>query len=217
MSAQKKMNNKVQTHNLAPITQSDLGLEVVNRDIASAGVSIYIRQLLQNWRQGTVGVKDRSEVNKTNKKPWKQKGTGRARAGSARSPLWRGGGVTFGPQPRVRTLKVSKKLRKGILNTIFCNFLDNQQISTLPWDFNGDAPKTSHAYNLLKQAHLVDKKIVLFVSMNDVLAYSSFINIPNVQVLLFDEVNAFDLMNGKHWVVLQKDLPVFKEMVSKWL
>ena len=62
-----------------------------------------------------------------------------------------------------------------------------------------------------------DKKIMLFVSIDDVLAYSSFINIPNVQVVTFDEVNAFDLMNSNHWVVLEKDIPLFKEMVSKWL
>ena len=68
-------------------------------------MSIYIRSLLQNWRQGTVACKGRSDVGYSNKKPWKQKGTGRARAGSARSPLWRGGGVIFGPQPRTRVLK----------------------------------------------------------------------------------------------------------------
>ena len=61
-------------------------------------MAIYVRALLQNWRQGTVACKGRSDVSYSNKKPWKQKGTGRARAGSARSPLWRGGGVIFGPQ-----------------------------------------------------------------------------------------------------------------------
>jgi large subunit ribosomal protein L4 len=216
MSAQKKVNT-IQAQSAMPITPSDLGLEITNKEIAAAGISICIRQLLQNWRQGTVGVKGRSEVSYSNRKPWKQKGTGRARAGSARSPLWRGGGITFGPQPRVRNLKVSKKLRKGVFNTLFCEYLENGKICTLPWEFSGAVPKTSFAYNSLKQANLADKKIILFVSMQDVLAYASFINIPNVQVLLFDEANAFDLMNGNQWVVLQKDLPLFKEMVSKWL
>jgi large subunit ribosomal protein L4 len=215
MSAQKKVNKTQQS--VTPLSQSDLGLEINNKNIAGAGVSIYIRKLLQNWRQGTVGVKGRSEVSYSNRKPWKQKGTGRARAGSARSPLWRGGGIIFGPQPRERELKIPKKLRQGVFNTILYQYLQNGKIYTLPWDFTGDAPKTSYAYNLLKEANLADKKVVLFVSMNDVLAYSSFINIPNVQVLSFDEINAFDLMNGNYWVVLQKDLSSFKEMVSKWL
>lgn len=216
MSAQKNTNN-TQTLKGAALTRSDLGLEIEQREIASAGVSIYIRQLLQNWRQGTVGVKGRSDVSFSNRKPWKQKGTGRARAGSARSPLWRGGGVIFGPQPRVRMLKVSKNLRQGIFNILVCDYLDKGKIYLLPWQFDGNAPKTSYAYNLLKQANLSQTKVVLFVSMDDVLVYSSFVNIPNVQVLTFDGMNAFDLMNGKHWIVLQKDLPVFKEMVSKWL
>jgi large subunit ribosomal protein L4 len=216
MSAQKKITTQ-QAQNVMSLTHNDLGLEITKKGIASVAVSICIRKLLQNWRQGTVGVKGRSDVSYSNRKPWKQKGTGRARAGSARSPLWRGGGIIFGPQPRVRNLKVSKKLRKGVFNTLINEYLQSGKICTLPWDFAGDSPKTSYAYNLLKQANLADKKIVLFVEMNDVLAYASFLNIPNVQVLLFDEVNAFDLMNGNHWVVLQKDLPIFKEMVSKWL
>lgn len=216
MSAQKKTNN-TQTLKATALTRGDLGLEIEQREIASAGISINIRQLLQNWRQGTVGCKGRSDVSFSNRKPWKQKGTGRARAGSARSPLWRGGGVIFGPQARVRTLKVSKNLRQGVLNTLVCDYLDKGKIYMLPWDFNGTAPKTSYAYNLLKQSDLSNNKLVLFVSMDDVLVYSSFVNIPNVQVLTFDGVNAFDLMNGKNWVVLQKDLPAFKEMVSKWL
>ncbi len=216
MIAQKKTDKQAHS-NAMPITSRDLDLTVENRDIAGAGISIYIRQLLQNWRQGTVGVKGRSEVSYSNRKPWKQKGTGRARAGSARSPLWRGGGIIFGPQPRVRTLKASKKLRSGILNTLLHDFLEKGSIHALPWDFTGNAPKTSYAYNLLKEANLNDKKLLVFVSMNDVLAYSSFINIPNVHVVLFDEVNAFDLMNSSHWVVLQKDISLFKEMVSKWL
>lgn len=217
MSAQKK-TNKAQELEITAATRDDLGLASLERkELSGTGVSIYIRQLLQNWRQGTVGVKGRSDVSYSNRKPWKQKGTGRARAGSARSPLWRGGGIIFGPQPRVRMLKVSKKLKKAVFNNLLCDYLEHDKIRVLPWDFAGSAPKTSYAFNLLKTAHLADEKVTVFLPMNDVLAYASFINIPNVQVLLFDEANAFDLMNSKRWVVLQKDLSHFKEMVSKWL
>ncbi len=209
--------NKTQMQNVVPATSSDLGIEVAKKDLSQVAVSLYIRTLLQNWRQGTVGVKGRSDVSYSNRKPWKQKGTGRARAGSARSPLWRGGGVTFGPQPRVRNLKISKKLRQGVFNTLLSEYLENGKISILPWNFTGSMPKTSYAFNALKEANLHSKKIAVFVSMDDILTYASFINISNVQVLLFDEANAFDLMNANHWVVLQKDLPIFKEMVSKWL
>src|ERR1700683_4830953 len=85
----------------------EVDLEIEKREESPKTYATAIRTLIQNWRQGTVGCKDRSEVAYSNRKPWKQKGTGRARAGSLRSPVWRKGGVTFGPQPRVRELSIN--------------------------------------------------------------------------------------------------------------
>src|SRR3989338_6099689 len=97
------------------VSVADLQLPSFSKEgSAPAGFSIVVRQLLQNWRQGTVACQTLAEVTGSNKKPFKQKGTGRARAGTVKSPLWRGGGVIFGPQPRTRTLKVSKKLRQSV-------------------------------------------------------------------------------------------------------
>ena len=105
MSTQKvKKTKKSASTTVQQVSLQDLNLDASQKKVATVAFSTWIRSLLQNWRQGTVGCKGRSDVNRSNKKPWKQKGTGRARAGSARSPLWRGGGVIFGPQPRVRTL-----------------------------------------------------------------------------------------------------------------
>lgn len=177
----------------------------------------YIRMLLQNWRQGTVGVKDRSEVSLTNRKPWKQKGTGRARAGTARSPLWRKGGVTFGPQERVKTLKLPKQMRQQVCAQLFWNYLDNKRILSLDWSLDGDSPKTSSAYKSLIQAGLQDKKVILFLTPEDRLAQLSFANIPNVRILFFDAINAFDLSNCDYWVLLSKDWNNFKEMVDLWI
>jgi large subunit ribosomal protein L4 len=92
------------------LTAQDVAVPVSPEHVTQQ-FATWVRTLMQNWRQGTVGVKGRSDVARSNKKPWKQKGTGRARAGSARSPLWRGGGVTFGPQLRSRKLSVSKKTK----------------------------------------------------------------------------------------------------------
>ena len=78
------------------LSTKELGIETAQPEVSEVSFSNWVRALMQNWRQGTVGCKDRSEVGFSNKKPWKQKGTGRARAGSARSPLWRKGGVVFG-------------------------------------------------------------------------------------------------------------------------
>ncbi len=121
--------------------------------------AIYIRQLLQNWRQGTVGCKGRSDVSFSNRKPWKQKGTGRARAGSARSPLWRGGGVIFGPQPRVRMLKSIKKAKTVVFLIYLYVIIWIRERFIFALGISMDnAPKTSYAYNLLKQANLAHNK-----------------------------------------------------------
>jgi large subunit ribosomal protein L4 len=187
------------------------------RKVSKVAFSVYVRQLLQNWRQGTVGCKSRSQVNFSNKKPWKQKGTGRARAGSARSPLWRGGGVVFGPQPRVRTLKVSKNLRKGVLNTLLWESVEQQNLLCLNWMLQDQTPKTTLAHAVLKQAELLNYKLNIFLPVDDVLHYAAFVNLPNVQVLGFDEINAYTLASGDKCIVLKKDLEVFKQVVNSWI
>jgi large subunit ribosomal protein L4 len=186
-------------------------------DVMPASVAQYMRVLRQNWRQGTVSSKGRSDVSFSNKKPWKQKGTGRARAGSARSPLWRKGGVTFGPQQRTRTLAVSKELKRHVCNNLFWHYLKAQQIVSLQWALEQDTPKTALAHKALKSAGLDTKKILMFVKGNDLTTYASFVNIPNIQLLLFDQPNAYDLANSEYWVFLNKDIDAFKEMVSTWI
>lgn len=199
------------------ITPGDVGLTQEHRaEIRKEGYSQCVRALLQNWRQGTVACKGRSDVAFSNKKPWKQKGTGRARAGSARSPLWRSGGVIFGPQPRTRTLTITKNLKRGVCNMLLWDYLDNKKIVALDWSAPESAPKTAHAYKALVQAGLHDKDIILFVSPADRFAHASFANLPNVRMLLFDQWNAYDLSNGQMWVFLKKDTDAFKEMVSRW-
>lgn len=181
------------------------------------GVSVWVRALFQNWRQGTVKVKDRSEVARSNKKPWKQKGTGRARAGTARSPLWRGGGVIFGPQARTKKLVVTKQVKSCALAYLMHQFLNAGRVLAFDWQIASDKPSTAQAGQFLKNVSLQNKKIILFVQADDFITYASFANIPYVKVLFFDQANAYDLMNTEYWVFLHKDADIFKEMVSKWI
>ncbi|MEX0939998.1 MAG: 50S ribosomal protein L4 [Candidatus Babeliales bacterium] len=218
MNAQKKTNEMQEMkNNLTQVLTHDILVDAVKSPVREVAFSTWIRQILQNWRQGTVSSKGRADVSFSNKKPWKQKGTGRARAGSARSPLWRGGGTTFGPQPRTRTLKVSKKLRKGVLNNLLWDAIDNKNLICLDWTISNESPKTAAAYTVLKQADLLNKKVNLLLPIDDTIHYASFINIPNVSVLSFDEVNAYDLALADKWIVLKKDLDAFKQMVNSWL
>jgi large subunit ribosomal protein L4 len=195
----------------------DLGFKIEGQ-VSPETYACAIRVLLQNWRQGTVSCKARSDVSFSGKKPWRQKGTGRARAGSAKSPIWRKGGVTFGPSPRVRTLKMSRKQRKSTLKALLKSMLDSNKIYCLDYDFGEKKVyKTKDAYNLLKQARLEEKKGILFLPYADVVNFASFRNIPKIGLLSFDQPNCFDLSGTKYWMFLKKDINLFKDMVEKWI
>ncbi len=199
------------------LTPKDLGLTEEQRLVVHGEqYSQYVRALQQNWRQGTVAVKGRSDVSFANKKPWKQKGTGRARAGSARSPLWRSGGVTFGPQKRVKKLRVTKKMRRNVGNKLLWDRLDTKNLVVLDWE-TLEKPKTALAAKALNGAGLKGRDIVFFVSPDDRTTHASFANIPNIRMMLFDQWNAYDVSNGEVWMVLSKDLENFKELVHTWI
>lgn len=223
MATQKKSNSKVKEASAQAgasrvMKAQDFALSSEQKpEVSAKTFACYIRALDQNSRQGTVGCKDRGEVAFSNKKPWKQKGTGRARAGTRRSPLWRKGGVIFGPQPRVRKLKVSQSTKRNVLNALFWQQLEHGNIIALDWNLGQEIPKTALAFKALKEAQLHDKKIVLFVSHEDALIHASFNNIPNVRMLLFDQPNALALADSDCWVFLDKDTENFKQMVSPWI
>lgn len=194
--------------------QLDLGIE--QKEMSPRTYSCAIRGLLQNWRQGTVGCKTRKDLAFSNRKPWKQKGTGRARAGSLRSPLWRKGAVLFGPQPRDRMLDLNKKQMRLVFNNLFFTALQEKTIHCLEFASNAKKPNTKEASRMLSDAGLDGKKIVLFLSFQDTVNYASFRNIENVRILYFDQPNAFHLSNSACWVFLKKDVDLLKEMVLRW-
>jgi len=193
--------------------QLGLGKEVV---VSPKAYAMWVRALLQNWRQGTVSVKTRAEVAKSRKKPWKQKGTGRARVGSARSPIWRGGGIIFGPQARTRTLKVTRKLRSSVLSSILYHLADAGRVHAVDFVLPSQKPSTATAMRFLRDGGFT-RKVTLLARPDDLLMQASFSNIPFVQVLLFDQLNAFDLSNSEQVVMLKRDVEQFKEMVTQWI
>ncbi|KKQ49121.1 MAG: 50S ribosomal protein L4 [candidate division TM6 bacterium GW2011_GWF2_38_10] len=193
-----------------------LDLDLTRKTENQVAFARAIRALLQNWRQGTVGCKSRGQVAFANRKPWKQKGTGRARVSSLRSPLWRKGGVTFGPQARVRKLSVNDKERTQVLNNIFFSLFDKNAIHCLDFGADIQTPKTKTAYQMIKGMDLTKQKVVLFLHFDDMANFATFRNIPNINILSFDQPNAYDLSNGDCWVFLKKDLELFKEMILQW-
>lgn len=194
----------------------ELPIDIKRKDESPRTFACAIRALFQNWRQGTVGCKTRGELAFSNKKPWRQKGTGRARVSSIRSPLWRKGGVIFGPQPRVRELSLNAGHRRLVLNNLFFNKLDGNALCCLDFDAKGSKPSTSIARLMLKKAGLLDKRIVVMLPYRDELNALSFRNLPNITVMFFDQPNAYHLSLAEHWVFLKKDSNLFKDMVAQW-
>jgi large subunit ribosomal protein L4 len=202
------------------LTAPQLGLTLDGAEqytmTSPAAFSAYVRALMQNWRQGTVGCKDRSEVAFSNRKPWRQKGTGRARAGSLRSPLWRKGGVIFGPQSRVRSLNVNRKVKQLVMRDLLLAKLADKRIVVLPWQAD-QKPSTAQFVQALCQTGLAGHKLLMFVDTHDYMTHASVLNVPQVRMITFDQVNAYVLAHGHYWVVLSKDLDIFKQMVASWI
>lgn len=217
MNAQRK-NNSLNADNVTAkvLTAHDVTAPE-RKSISDKAFAIAVRKALFDKRQGTVGCQGRSDVKHSNKKPWKQKGTGRARAGSARSPLWRGGGVIFGPQPRTRTLRVPAKMHTGVMNELFWQMLSSSNIIVLSWQLQNDRPCTQEIYQVLKKHNLLHESLNVMLPIDDFLHAASFANIPNVSLLSFDQANAYDLANARKWIILEKDLTMFSEVVQSWI
>ena len=144
-------------------------------------------------RQGTHDVKNRSEVAGGGRKPWKQKGTGRARQGSIRSPQWVGGGVVFGPTPRSYSYKLPKKVRRlAIKSALSSKVIDNDLIVLEALAF--DAPKTKDMMQVLSNLSADRKALVVTAEYNDYVALSAR-NIPGVTVVTANGVSVLDVLN----------------------
>ncbi len=156
---------------------------------------------LAKRRAGTAKTKGRSEVRGGGKKPWRQKGSGRARAGTSRSPVWRGGGTIHGPQPRDYDMRVPKKVRRLALKMALSQKVIDSEFKVIDL-FKFDRIKTKDFADLLDRFQL-NKTLVVLPESDEVIEKSAR-NIPNVKVLRSDGLNVYDLLNY-HAVILSKD------------
>lgn len=196
-------------------TKETLAFDFTARENTGHAYAVSVRRLLQSWRQGTVACKTRGEVSMSNKKPWKQKGTGRARAGTSRSPLWRKGGVIFGPQKRVAHAGIPRKQRRLALNGALDTMLQ-AGLHCVDYELAEGRPSTKAIKKILDGLKLNDKKVIFVLDFNDTNMYMSVRNLPNVQILFYDQPNVFDMTNGKAVLFFKKDADQFKHMISKW-
>jgi len=163
-------------------------------------------------RQGTVSTKTRSEVRGGGRKPWRQKGTGRARAGSNRSPLWKGGGVTFGPKPRTFSLKLNKKERRLALQTLLYNKKNNILIiENLEKEITES--KTKNFLKICENCSInLNNKVLVIVSKKTVELKLSTQNLKNVELISASNLNTFSLLKARQIILTPLAINDIKEI-----
>lgn len=174
-------------------------------EVSDARLLEYVRMVRANMRSNNAKVKDRSEVSGGGKKPWRQKGTGRARVGSSRSPIWTGGGVTFGPtNDRNYTIKLNKKeKRSALLAAIYSKVSDKKAIGVS--DLKFIAPKTSDAALVLEKLPLTGK-VMVFIPSADVAAKKSFQNIPIVTIAVANNIDIVSVISADNILFTKESL-----------
>ena len=169
------------------------------------------RQQIQQ-KQGTVSAKTRSEVRGGGRKPWRQKGTGRARAGSNRSPLWKGGGVIFGPKPKHPTFKLNQKEKKLALQTLLYNKRNNISIIN-DLENSIQKPNTKMFANLCKDCGiLLDQKLLVIVSNKTEAMKLATRNLENVELIAASNLNTLSLLKAKSIILTPLAISDIKEI-----
>jgi large subunit ribosomal protein L4 len=195
--------------------QLDSKHELKLKILEDSGNYLLHKDLLRHFssqNQGTVSTKTRSEVRGGGRKPWRQKGTGRARAGSNRSPLWKGGGVIFGPKPKTTSLKLNKKERRLALQTLLYNKKNNILLIEDLENQISDS-KTKTFVQICKKCSInLDQKILVIVSKKTDSLKLSTQNIKNVELIAASNLNTFSLLKAKQIILTPSAINNIKEI-----
>ena len=182
-----------------------------SKDFNEALVHQAVVSFLAGSRQGTSKQKTRSEVRGGGKKPYRQKGTGRARAGTIRSPLWRGGGIAFAATPRDYSKKINKKMYRAAIRSIFSELLRQGRLVAIEKPVL-EKPKTKEIANFLNEFSL--SKVLIIIDELDINLYLSARNIPNVDVITVREINPINLLKPHKVAVTSEALKQIEEWVN---
>lgn len=167
---------------------------------------------MASWRQGTHCTKSRGEVRGGGRKPWKQKGTGRARVGTIRSPLWRGGAIVFGPKPRSYSYSIPKKKRRLALKSVLSSKVLDNDIIVLD-SLNFDAPKTKEMVKVLEALN-VDKKALIVTAELDENVAKSARNIKGMTPVAANSMNVYDLLNHNKLIITKDAIAKVEEVLA---
>lgn len=176
-------------------------------------VYLDVKSYLANQRQGTHKSKERAEIARTTKKLKRQKGTGGARAGSMKSPLFIGGGRVFGPRPRDYSFKLNKKVKKLARISALTYKAKDNAITVLE-DFNFEAPKTKNYVDLMKNLNMADKKTLLVVGDNNKNVYLSSRNLQGAKVIKASDLNTYDILNADNVILSESSVKVIESILN---
>ena len=167
---------------------------------------------LANKRQGTQKAKTRSEVSGGGRKPWRQKGTGRARQGSTRAPQWRGGGVVFGPTPRSYKFKLNRKVRRLALKSALSSKVQDNEFTAID-GISFEAPKTKQMVKVLENLNAPVKTLIVVdeITLN---VEKSASNIPGVKLLDAKHVNVYDILNSDKLIMTEAAIKAVEEVLA---
>ncbi|RTY85661.1 50S ribosomal protein L4 [Flavobacterium sp. GT3R68] len=191
------------------LSDSVFGIEPNNH-----AVYLDVKQYLANQRQGTHKAKERAEVAGSTRKIKKQKGTGTARAGSAKNPLFKGGGTVFGPRPRSYSFKLNKGLKRLARKSAFSIKAKESNIMVIE-DFNFETPNTKNFINVLKALGLENKKSLFVLGDSNKNVYLSSRNLKASNVVSNSELSTYAILNANNLVLLESSLEGIEENLSK--
>ena len=205
---------KLSINNLKGEKVSDITLnsEVFGIEVNELAMKKMVRLQLNASRQGTAKVKTRSEVSSGGRKPWKQKGTGRARQGSIRAAQWRKGGIVFGPTPRDYSFKINRKERVLALKSALVSKLNEKKLMVID-NLKLDNFKTKTGVELLNNLKL-DGKVLFVASEEAENLYMATRNLNNVLVLFADEINVYDILNADYLVFDEASIKMVEEALK---
>lgn len=172
-----------------------------------------VKAIQTNARQGTASTKNRARVRGGGRKPWRQKGRGMARAGSIRSPLWRGGGTVFGPMPHEFHMKVNKKVKVLARKSVYSYKAQEGAVKVVE-DLQFPEPKTREFYTLLSKWELSGKKITLLLGAVKQDVIRSGRNLPNLQIRLAKDASTYDLLDNEVLLLEQSALETLQEVLK---
>ena len=194
------------------VREIELNESVFGVEINQHVVYEVVKNQLANKRQGTQSAKTRSEVRGGGRKPWRQKGTGRARQGSTNAPQWTGGGVVFAPKPRDYSYSVPKKVRRLAMKSVLTSKVENNEMIILD-ELKFEAPKTKEMIKLLNNIN-ADKKVLIVTSEKEENVVKAANNIPNVQTTIINNLNVYDILKYNSFVITEDAVRKVEEVYA---